>query len=510
MARGGLDVTVLEKNPRAGGRCDRIWQDGHRFDTGPTLFVLPGLYASELSALGVSMRDELELLRVDPTYRVVFEDGSRLELTDDTARMREQLETIEPGSFQGLCDYLEEARRHYQDSLEQLIRRDFRRTRDVLAVRDLRTALRLKLFVPHYRHTRRYFRSPRLRAAFTFQDFYMGMSPARAAATFSLIPFSELEHGVWYPRGGMYSVVELLERRAREVGVRFRFDEPVERIELEGGRATGVRLRSGRHVRADAVVANADLPYVYGCLLPNGRGSRRMLRRRLSCSAVSLFWGVDRALPELTPHTVFLRDDYLRAFADIGREAALAARSNIYVHAPARVDPAAAPDGRETLVSIVPMGHLGASGRIDQRALRERARAQVLDRLRLLGLGDLQQRVRFELSFAPPTWSARYNLHRGAAHGLAHHVTQLGALRPHNRHPRIGNLYFAGASTHPGSGVPTALVSGRLAAERVLEERGARRGRRSTTSGGPYGTRGDQNTTVASFEQVAVPASQTR
>ena len=220
----------LEKNEQPGGRCGRFVRDGHRFDTGPTLLVMRLLYEAEFRALGTSLHERLELLRVDPTYRLVFDDGSQLALTSDMASMQEQLEAIEPGSFHGLQRYLQEGERHYQLVLDKLVNREFRRASDFFNVQDLDLLFRLKPLVNHYRNMAAYFDAPRLKSAFTFQDLYVGLSPFEAPATFSMLPYTELAHGVWYPSGGMYSIVETLVDLARDAGVEFSFGTTVSQI----------------------------------------------------------------------------------------------------------------------------------------------------------------------------------------------------------------------------------------------------------------------------------------
>jgi phytoene desaturase len=218
LAGRGLRVTVVEKNGRPGGRFDRFERDGHHFDTGPTLVVMPLVYEAEFAALGVSLHDVLDLRRVDPTYHLVFNDNSRLALTSDLKQMQTQLESIESGSFHGLLRYLEEGHRHYHLAMERLVNRDFRRTTDFFSLGNLPLLFQLKPLARHYGHTSRYFDHPRLKAAFTFQNVYMGLSPFEAPATFSMMPYTELAHGVWYPQGGMYRIVEVLAGLAQAAG----------------------------------------------------------------------------------------------------------------------------------------------------------------------------------------------------------------------------------------------------------------------------------------------------
>jgi phytoene desaturase len=252
--------------------------------------------------------------------------------------------------------------------------------------------------------------------------------------------------------------------------VDFVFNAPVERIETRGARARSVILANGRSVDADVILANADLPYVYQSLLPDVDLAEQMAHKRFSCSTLSFFWGVDKVYPQLGPHTLFLADDYRGNFDHINRHLPLIDKPSLYLHAPARLDASRAPAGEDTLIAIVPVSHLAEGAPQDWKAVQDQARQAVFNRLALLGITDLEAHLKFEVCYTPLSWRTRYNLMKGATHGLCHTLTQLGYFRPHNKHPHYHNLYFTGASTHPGTGLPTALISGRLAAERILDE----------------------------------------
>jgi phytoene desaturase len=470
LAKQGIHVTVVEKNDHPGGRCDRILHDGHQFDTGPTLMVMRLLYESEFAALGTRLDEVLDLQRVDPTYHLVFDDGSQLALTSDMESLRRQLEGIEPGSYQGFLRYMQEGRRHYDLSIEKLVYPDFRRASDFFKLANLPLLYQVKPLVKHYANMSHYFDDPRLKAAFTFQDVYMGLSPFEAPATFSMMPYTELAHGVWYPKGGMYQIVEALASLARQAGVDFVFDEAVARIAVNGKRVSGVELEDGQHWGADAVLANADLPYVYQNLLPQNGKRNKLANKRYSCSVISFFWGVDKPYPSLGAHTLFLADDYRENFQSIIRDLSLPENPSLYIHAPARLDPSMAPPGQDTLIAIVPVGHLSENG--DQRwgAIRDQARQEVFRRLGTLGIHDLEGHIKFEINFTPLSWRKRYNLVKGSTHGLCHNLTQLGYFRPDYQHPTYPNLYFTGASTRPGTGLPSAMVSGRQSAKRIMDD----------------------------------------
>lgn len=472
LARAGYQVRVLEKGPQPGGRTGVIEKEGFRFDTGPTLFLMPQTFAETYTALSERIDDHLDLMPLDPTYRVHFHDDTSLDLTPNLVRMREQLDAMEPGSFEAFLRFLSEGYRHYYLSLEHFVGRNFNSWLEYFHPTNLPLLLRLKALVKHQNNTARYFRDPRLQATFSFQNMYLGLSPYDAPATYSLLQFTELAEGVWFPRGGMYRVIESLVAIAEGLGVRFHYDTPVAHIEVEGTRAVGVTLESGERMQADLVVANADLPYVYTKLLPDDGMAARLANKKYTSSALMFYWGIKgERSAALQHHNVFLADHrYRESFDRIFRDLTLPDEPSFYVCAPTRTDPTFAPPDGDSLTVLVPVGHINERHPQDWLALEQRARETVVKRLSALGLKDLEGGITFEATMGPPDYLRALNLAKGAAFGLSHNFAQVGYLRPHNRHPRYGNLYFVGASTHPGTGLPIVLLSARLVVDRILEE----------------------------------------
>jgi len=470
LAKAGLRVKVFEKNPHPGGRCDWIEVDGHHFDTGPTLMVMHQVFEAEFSALGTPMDELMALNKVDPSYTLVFDDGSRLALTSDKESLRSQLEAIERGAYEGFLRYHEEGKRHYELGMEKLVNRDFRRFTDLFSPGNIPLLYQVKPLVKHYAHMGAYFKNPRLKAAFSFQDVYMGLSPFEAPATFSLMPYTELEHGVWYPKGGMYAIVEALMDLARQAGVEFAFDTTVEGINVSGSCVSGLNLEHNQYIQPDIILANADLPYVYDELLPKSKQAQTLAKKQYSCSVISFFWGVDKPYPALGPHTLFLADDYRDNFKSIIQDLDLPANPSLYIHAPARLDASMAPAGQDTLTAIVPVGHLSEDGEQNWKERTDQARGHVFRRLASMGITDLEAHIKCETTLTPLSWRKRYNLVKGSTHGLSHNLMQLAYFRPSNRHPHYRNMYFVGASTRPGTGIPTAMISGRLVVKRILDE----------------------------------------
>jgi phytoene desaturase len=472
LARCGYQVTVLEKGERAGGRCDHLIKDGHHFDTGPTLFLMPEIFAQAFADLGERMEDHLDLRRIDPTYHIHFGDGSAIVLTSDLHAMQAQLEAIEPGSFGGFLRYLSEGYLRYDLIFSHIVGRNFSNLFEYFTLKNLSLIFKVKALAKHYDEVGGYFGDRRLKIAFTFQDMYVGLSPYEAPAMYSLLQYAELVGGVWFPMGGMYRLVEALKSIAEENGVHLVYNAPVERIDVDGRQASGVTLVDGRQMQADIVVANADLPYVYRHLLPDARMADRLERKRYTCSMVTFCWGVNKQYPQLGAHNLFIARDFRSSLDHIFRDLALPNDPSFYVNAPARIDPSLAPAGRDTLTVVVPVGHINDATPQDWAAIQERARRLVLERLAEAGVSDLEEHITFEMSYTPRDWQSRYNLVKGAGYGLSHTFLQMGYLRPRNRHTRYRNLYFVGASTHPGAGLPTVLISARLATERILQDAG--------------------------------------
>ena len=474
LAKNGYLVTVVEKCEMPGGRCGQMTVQGHRFDTGATLFMMPEQYAETYAALGENMKDHLDLRRINPTYHLFFQDNSQLQLSSDLHEMMAQMETIEPGSFEQLLLYLAEGRRHYELSLQNVVGKDFRSLGDFINPHMISMFFRLKAFTQHTRYTSRFFKSPRLQMAFTFQDMYMGLSPYRSPATYSFLQYTELADGLFFPVGGMYRIAESLTAIAEKMGVHFLYNSPVDKILVEGDQAKGLVLSDGQKLIADMVVANADLGYVYRQLLPDKGEANRIDRKEYGCSTVMFYWGLDKLFPQLGPHNLFFSGDYRQGFEDIFKGKKMPEEPNFYIHAPARIDPSAAPAGCDTLYAAVPVGHISRRNPQDWQSIQARARAFILNRLTQLGMADLESHIKVEAGFGPQDWERRYNLTRGSAHGLSHKLTQMAYFRPHNWHKRYRNLYFVGASTHPGTGIPTVLVSARLTARRIIEDTGSR------------------------------------
>jgi phytoene desaturase len=285
-----------------------------------------------------------------------------------------------------------------------------------------------------------------------------------------MLAAAELTEGSLVPVGGMFAVTAKLISLATEAGVRFVYNTPVIKIITEKNKVTGIVLENGSTVRAKVIVCNADLPYVYRELLPDKKVSRRIDNMQYSCSAIVMHWGLSKIYPQLEHHNVFLSGSYRENLKKIFKDQSLSSNPSFYIQAPAKSDPTAAPEGQDSISVVIPCGHIDKSKEVDWTSLKDAARTSVLERLKKLGLTDIEENIKFEICYLPQDWMNFMNLTRGATFGIGHNIMQMGYFRPQNRHRKYKNLYFAGGSTHPGNGIPLVLLSAKLTSERIFKE----------------------------------------
>jgi len=472
LAKNGYSVSVYEKNSSPGGRCGQLIREGHRFDLGATMLMMPEIYHEVFDSLGIKLEEGRDILPMKNLYRIFFGDGSILDFTTDNERMKLQLEKIEPGSFRKAGEYVSRGYRIYRLGMDELIGRNFYNLFQMVNLKNIPLLFKIKAFTPHFKYARRFFTHQHLLAAYTFQNIYVGQSPFNAPALFSMVPAAELTEGSFFPAsGGMFNIVEKLLEEAEKEGVQFNYSNPVSQIMVSGKKAKGIILSDATEIKADIVISNADLPYVYRKLLPEKRKSARLDRLKYSCSAICFHWGLDKIYPQLDHHNVFLSDDFRDSLDRIFKDKTVSDNPSFYVHAPVRSDPAAAPENHDTLSVAVAVGHIDKHYKQEWDKIREISRKAVISRLKKQGLDDIEDHIKFEVCYLPESWENACNISRGSVFGsLAHNILQMGYFRPHNRHDKYKNIYFAGGSTHPGNGIPNVLISAKLVSERILKE----------------------------------------
>lgn len=476
LASQGVEVTVLERLARVGGRTSTIAAETDRgtfrFDLGPTFFLYPAVLEEIFSACGRDLHEEVELVRLDPQYRLVFEGRSSIDATPNVTRMQEAIAAFSPADAANLPRFLADNRAKFE-AFRPILQRPFDSWRDVASLELARSLPKVRPWSNVDADLRRYFRDPSVRLAFSFQSKYLGMSPFTCPSLFTILSYLEYDYGVYHPVGGCGAVSEAMARAARDMGVDIRLQEPVEELLFDGRRAVGARTaRASYH--ADAVVVNADFAQAMHQLVPDRLRRRysdaRLERKKYSCSTYMLYLGLEGELPELEHHTILLAEDYTRNLREIEQDHVLSEQPSLYVQNAARTDPTLAPPGMSTLYVLAPVTHEHPN--VDWTSQQRAFRASVLRRLELLGLHDLEDRIVYEKALTPPGWREELNVFRGATFNLAHTVDQMLHLRPHNRFEEFDNMYLVGGGTHPGSGLPVIYEGARISARLLLEDLG--------------------------------------
>jgi phytoene desaturase len=463
----GREVALYESNERVGGRANLIEKAGYRFDTGPSLLNYPWVFEELFRAAGRSLGDYVRLLPVDPSIRFRWPDGGRFTLTSNLQRLREECERIEPGSSAGLMAFLADAGRKYSISFQKLVCRNSDHLFAWLGILTPGELLRSAVWRSLDGELGRFFRSPRIREALGSYAMYLGGSPWTLPGLFSILPYGELAYGLWLPEGGIYGLVSAIERLALELGVRIHTRSPVRHIRVEGGRATGIELENGATVDADRVVSNVDVPTTREVLLGQTGGGRRI---RMTPGVITFYWGLRGRIEGLGHHTIFLPDDYRDTFEDLLRRKRIPENLPFYVSVPSDTDPSLAPPGDSTVFVLAPTPRLSELGPIDWPAAVASVRRRILMRLRQEGVVLPEDRFVFETAWTPDTWSRAFGLYDGSAFGATHSLFQMGPFRPRNADRRIRGLYYTGASTTPGTGLPMVVLGGEMTARRLLND----------------------------------------
>ncbi len=477
LAQAGADVTVYERHPEVGGRSATVTAPSEagtfRFDMGPTFFLYPRVLNDIFAACGYDLEREIELIRLDPQYHLVFEAGGEMRATSDMVRLAEEVSRFAPQDAAALPRFMADNRAKLA-AFRPILESPFNGPLDLMRPSMLKS---LKLMRPHRTvdgDLATYFSDERVRLAFSFQSKYLGMSPFRCPSLFTILSFMEYEFGVYHPRGGCGAVMTVMERLARAMGVTFKMAEPVQEILFQGRRATGVRTESGTE-QFDALVINADFAQAMSTLVPD-RLRRRWTNRKLegkkySCSTFMLYLGIKGELPDLAHHTIYLSKDYRRNVQEIEDGLVPPGEPSFYVQNACVTDPALAPEGYSTLYMLVPVGHRIGDG-IDWAQQQASYRALALKRLERLGVHDIEKRIVFEKVMTPNDWEVDLNVFRGATFNLAHSLRQMLHFRPRNRFEDLEGVYLVGGGTHPGSGLPVIFESARITSRLLADDLG--------------------------------------
>jgi phytoene desaturase len=466
LAAKGHLVTILEQNPAVGGKMSEICAQGFRFDTGPSVITMRGVFEDLFRAAGRHMEDYLTLLPVEPFTRYFWTNGARLDLSRDLPKTAAQIAALEPRDVEGYLDFLAEAARLHRitgpvftygppPSVASLKHISLQDALSVDVIRTLQQSIENRIRHPHLRQLLGRFAT------------YVGASPFLAPATLAVIAHVELTEGIWYPQGGIYQIARAYEKLARELGVEIRLNTRVREICLHGGRVSAVILENGEILPASVLISNLDVTSTYG-LIQAERAAPRLAalkKQELSNSGMILLLGVEGHYPDLAHHNIFFSSDYHREFEQLFSEQILPADPTLYLCITSKTDASHAPAGCENWFVMVNAPALDPACRaVDKAEVTEK----LLNRLAGVGL-DVRNKIRCQRLLTPIDLQQKTGAYRGALYGVSFNDRLAPFKRPHNK-SEFDGLYFTGGTTHPGGGVPMVTLSGKLAAEMLAQD----------------------------------------
>lgn len=466
MAKAGWNVTVIEKNATPGGRARQLVEQGFTFDMGPSWYWMPDVFENYFGKFGKKVSDYYSLQRLDPSYRIYWKD-SFTDVPADYDAFKKMTDEFEPGASLQLEKYLDEAKFKYDIGIKKLVYKPGRSFTEFIDGDIFKGVFRLEIFTSIKKHIAKYFNDPRLRRLLEFPVLFLGALPENTPALYSLMNYADIKGGTWYPRGGMYSVVQGMYRLAVELGVKFHFNEEVKELLIHDNVAK--KLRTDRNVyKADVIISGADYHFTEEKLLPTEYRSYSKTywnKRVMAPSCILYFVGLNKKLKNVVHHSLFFDVPFEQHAKEIYNEPKWPGDPLFYVSINSLSDASMAPAGCDNMVLLIPVAS-GLEG--DSEAVREKYFHQVIHRMEKHTGQLILDAVIYKKSFSVSDFENEYNSFRGNAYGLANTLLQTAIFKPSCKSKKVKNLFYTGQLTVPGPGVPPCLISGEVVANEVI------------------------------------------
>ncbi|WP_339867711.1 phytoene desaturase family protein [uncultured Algoriphagus sp.] len=469
LAANNFNVTLLEKNDSPGGRARKFSSEGFTFDMGPSWYWMPDVFEEYFSHFGKKPSDYYDLLRLDPSYSVIYGENDVMEIPANLQDFKAMLEQIEPGAGAQLDKFLAQAKYKYQVGIHDLVKKPSRSLLEFTSLSLLKDVMRMDILQSMSTHVRKFFKSEKIIRLMEFPVLFLGETAENIPALYSLMNYADIALGTWYPMGGMHEIIKGMVSLAEQKGVYIRYNAEVEEIEIEQGVAKRIRLKSGELVNADVVIAGADYHHVDKQLINpkySNYSEEYWDKRVLAPSSLLFYLGIDKKLANLKHHNLFF-DEPLGPHADaIYTNPRWPEAPLFYACVPSVTDSNVAPEGMENLFLLIPL----APDLEDSEEIREKYYDLIMDRLEKITSQEIRSHVIFKRSYAHADFKADYHAYKGNAYGLANTLKQTALLKPSLKNKKVRNLFYTGQLTVPGPGVPPSLISGYVVANEVIKE----------------------------------------
>ncbi len=465
LARDGHDVTLIEKNDHPGGRASVWKKDGFTFDMGPSWYLMPDVFENFFAEFGKKPEDYMDLVRLDPSYRVFFSENDYVDISKDLEKNLDLFEEIEPGAKEKMKEYLEKSEYEYDIAMKDFIYKDYKHLTDFFKPKLIIEGTKLHMFEKLDSFAQRYFESEKIRKILEYTIVFLGGSPYDSPALYSLMSHVDFNMGVWFPKGGMGKLAESMYKLGQEQGVKFVFNEPVEKINVEKGSAKSVKTNKKTY-DADLVVVNSDYAWSEMNLLDKKNQTYKEKywdKKKIAPSAYLLYLGLDKQLKNFEHHNLYFHPEWVEHFDDIFKEPKWPENFSYYVSCITKTDPKTAPKGCENVFVLIPV----APDLEDNEKIREKYFEKTIDHMGKLAGENIRDHIILKRIFAHNDFSDRYNAYKGTALGLAHTLRQTAIFRPKQKSKKVKNLYYTGHYNHPGIGVPMVIICSQILSETI-------------------------------------------
>lgn len=475
LQHAGYDVEIYEKEKLPGGKMHRIEKDGYTFDLGPTIVMMPDLYKELFELCDRNPDDYIPMERLDPMYSVFFGDqpDDQYDISSDLVKLTATLEKFSDEDAKGFMFYLQEIYKRFLVAKDHFIQRPFRNKSDFYNPSTLKKALELKTLDAADSFIGKYIVNERLRQMISFQTLYIGVSPFTGPSLYTMIPMIEFLYGVWFIKGGMYTMAEAMERLFLELGGSIHYEENVEEILIDNKKAKGIRSNGENHF-SEFVVCNADFPFAMKHLIKDKKAKGKYTDEKIdsmkySCSCFLMYLGMDRKYDEVKQVHNFVFNEGLEENLNGIFNGEKLENPSFYVYIGSKMDPSLAPEGKDGLYILVPVSELSTAQYEWNEDTIEHYRSFVLNSLKKIkGFENLENEIVTETYMTPRDFESKFNAYNGACFGLQPTLGQSNHMRPQAKAKNCDNLYFTGSSTHPGAGVPIVLLSAKIAVSELI------------------------------------------